>query len=72
MVVSRSADAAESLPWTRFSVNRMPRSPRIVPGSAWRGLVAPTIVRTTSQVSSGPSRTMATTGPRLMNATRSS
>ena len=47
--------ASESLPCTRFSVNRMPRSPRIVPGAALRGLVAPIIVRTTSHVSSGPS-----------------
>ena len=30
--ISRSADSAESEPCTRFSVNRMPRSPRIVPG----------------------------------------
>ena len=35
----------------------MPRSPRIVPGAASRGLVAPIIVRTTFQVSSGPSTT---------------
>ena len=38
----------------------------MVPGSALRGFVAPTNVRTTSQVSSGPSSTIATTGPRLM------
>ena len=66
-----AADSSESLPCTRFSVNKMPRSPRIVPGAALRGLVAPIIVRTTSHVSSGPSSTIATTGPRLMNATRS-
>ena len=46
-----------SLPWTRFSVRSMPRSPRIVPGAASRGFVAPIIVRTTFQVSSGPSTT---------------
>src|SRR5690606_3186993 len=29
--ISRSALARLSLPWTRFSVNKMPRSPRMVP-----------------------------------------
>ena len=65
MPISRCADSNESLPCTRFSVNKMPRSPRIVPGAALRGLVAPITVRTTSHVSSGPSKTRATTGPRL-------
>ena len=46
----------------RFSVTSRPRSPRIVPGAALRGLVAPVMVRTTSQVWSGPLTTIATTG----------
>ena len=60
----------------RYFIQRVHASrwskPRMVPGSALRGLVAPIMPRTTSQVSSGPSITMATTGPRLMNVTRSS
>ena len=57
MPISRWADSSESEPCTRFSVNSVPRSPRIVPGAASRGLVAPIIVRTTFHVSSGPSST---------------
>ena len=55
--ISRSADSAPSEPWTRFSVVSMARSPRMVPGAAFAGLVAPISVRTTCQVSSGPSTT---------------
>ena len=46
--------------------------PRIVPGAASRGLVAPISVRTTFHVPRAPSTTIATSGPRVMNATRSS
>ena len=66
-----AADAAESEPCTRFSVKIVPKSPRIVPGAAERGLVVPIIARTISHVSSGPSTTSATTGLRDMNATSS-
>ena len=69
--ISRAADSALSLPWIRFSVNSMPRSPLIVPGAALRGLVAPIMSRTTFQVSSGPSMAARTTGPRDMKVTSS-
>jgi hypothetical protein len=50
----------------------MARSPRMVPGAASAGLVAPIIVRTTFQVSPGPSTTASSAGERVMNDTRSS
>ena len=49
--------SAESEPCIRFSDVSMARSPRIVPGAASAGFVAPIIARTTCQVSSGPSTT---------------
>ena len=42
-----------------------------MPGAASRGLVAPMRVRTTCQVSGPPSTTIATSGLRVMNDTRS-
>ena len=45
--ISRAADSGPSLPWTRFSVSSIARSPRTVPGAASCGLVAPINVRTT-------------------------
>ena len=69
--ISRAADSGPSEPWTRFSVVSSARSPRIVPGAASLGFVAPMILRTTCHVFSPPSITIATSGPRVMNATRS-
>ena len=46
--ISRAADSGESEPWIRFSVVLMARSPRMVPGAASAGLVAPIMVRTTA------------------------
>ena len=45
--ISRSADSGASEPWIRFSPISMARSPRMVPGAASTGLVAPIRVRTT-------------------------
>ena len=42
------------------------RSPRIVPGWAWAGLVAPIVLRTTCHVPTGPSTTASSTGLRVM------
>ncbi len=41
----------------------------MVPGAAWAGLVAPVMSRTTSQLPSGPSTTMARRGERVMKVT---
>ncbi len=71
MPISRSADSRESEPCTRFSVNSVPRSPRMVPGSASSGLVVPIIERTAFQVSPGPSSTNTRAGERPMNSTSS-
>ena len=46
--ISRAADSGESDPCTRFSVVSIPKSPRMVPGSASAGLVAPIMRRTTT------------------------
>ncbi len=70
--ISRSADSGPSEPCTRFSPVSSARSPRIVPGAASRGFVAPITVRTTFHVSGPPATTIATIGPRVMNVTRSS
>ena len=53
----------------RFSFMSIARSPRMVPGAASLGLVAPIRFRTTFQVSSGPSTTSTSEGPRVMKAT---
>ena len=45
------------------------RSPRIVPGAESSGLVAPIIVRTVA-TAAGPSSTIATVGPEVMNSIR--
>lgn len=70
--ISLSADSGPSLPCTKFSVNSMPKSPRIVPGAASDGLVTPINVRTTFQVSLGPSTTSNMAGPLVMKDTKSS
>ena len=46
------------------------KSPRIVPGAESSGLVAPIIVRTV-ETAAGPSTTIATAGPEVMNSTSS-
>ena len=69
--ISRAADSAESEPWTRFSESVLPRSPRIVPGGASAGFVAPIMVRTICQVSGGPSTTSSSEGDRVMKVTSS-
>ena len=67
---SRSADPGESLPWIRFSVTSMARSPRIVPGAEAAGSVAPISARTTA-TASRPDTRATTTSPPVMNLTSS-
>src|SRR5690606_3935133 len=67
---SRSALSGESDPCTRFSVTTRPKSPRIVPGAASSGLVAPMMARATPMAPS-PDHCMATTGPEVMKASNS-
>jgi formyltetrahydrofolate-dependent phosphoribosylglycinamide formyltransferase len=59
-----------SEPWTLFASMDSASSLRIVPGSAFSGLVAPITSRFFATASS-PSRTCTTTGPEIMNWTRS-
>jgi hypothetical protein len=77
-LVGREPDASSvaalsglSEAWTRFWPISTARSPRIVPGAASTGLVAPFIVRTMA-IASGPSSAAATSGPDVMKATRPS
>ena len=70
MPISRLADSGPSEAWTRFICWLELKSPRIVPGSAFSPLVAPTMSRTT-RIASGPSTIMATTGPPVINASSS-
>ena len=63
------AASRESLPCTTLLPMLTARSPRMLPGAAADGLVAPIIARTCATASS-PSHTMATTGAEVMNATR--
>src|ERR1700722_20043417 len=67
---SRAADSAESEPWTMFWPISMAKSPRIEPGAASSGLVAPIVCRA-ALTASRPSSTIATIGPEVMNATNS-
>ena len=60
--ISRSALATLSEPWTTFSSITSPKSPRIVPGAASAGLVAP-ISFLAIETADGPDHTVATTGP---------
>ena len=53
-----------------FSLISVARSPRIVPGAAFAGSVAPIIVRQDS-IASRPSMTAARSGPDVMKSTRS-
>ena len=67
---SRCADSGESEPCTRLSGIASARSPRIVPGAAVAGFVAPIVVRTT-EIADSPSSTSASVGAEVMNSTSS-
>ena len=54
--------------WTMFWAVSSAKSPRIVPGAASCGRVAPLIARTTA-MAFGPSSASATSGPEMMNST---
>src|SRR5579862_6281763 len=69
--ISLFAESGPSEPWTRLSGILDARSPRIVPGEASDGSVAPMIERTSFHVSGVPSRTIANTGDVVMNLTMS-
>jgi signal peptidase I len=66
--ISKRAVSGASEAWIRLRSPLMPRSPRMVPGSAWFGMVLPTSFRTTA-MASGPSTATAATGPEVMNST---
>ena len=61
--ISRSADSGESEPWTRLSGIDIARSPRIEPGSASAGFVAPIVLRSVA-IAPSPSTTSAQRRPR--------
>ena len=68
---SWSSEAAVSVlsdAWTMFCAVSSAKSPRIVPGAASCGRVAPLIARTTA-MAFGPSRASATSGPDVMKST---
>src|SRR5215210_6800911 len=67
---SRSADSGESEPWTMFWPTSTAKSPRIEPGAASSGFVAPMTWRAATTACS-PSSTIATSGPEVMNDTSS-
>ncbi len=69
MPISRSAVSAASEPWATFSSMVLAKSPRIVPGAASAGLVAPIILRH-SEIAFSPSTIIATTGPLVIKFTR--
>ena len=71
MPISRSADSSESEPWTMLKVTSRAKSPRIEPGAASTGLVAPISCRAAGTAFSGPSSTAATSGPPVMKLTSS-
>src|ERR687896_1744574 len=64
--ISRADDSAESEPWTRLVWTSRPKSPRMEPGDASSGLVAPITWRAAA-TASWPSSTSATSGPPVMN-----
>src|ERR671914_331041 len=68
--ISRAADSAESEPWTRLVWTSRPKSPRMEPGDASSGFVAPITWRAAA-TASWPSSTSATSGPPVMKSTRS-
>ena len=65
---SDAADSALSEACTMFCAVSSAKSPRIVPGAASCGRVAPLIARTTA-IAFGPSSASATSGPEMMNST---
>lgn len=65
---SRSPFSGLSLPWITFLPTSMAKSPRIVPGSDSKGLVAPMSLRA-DFTTPLPSHTIATTGPEMMYST---
>jgi RNA polymerase sigma factor (sigma-70 family) len=71
IAISRSAASGLSLPWTKFSVSSIPKSPRIVPGAASLGSVTPINVLTTLHVSLGPSTMSNIALPLVINVTKS-
>ena len=60
----------ESEPWTMFWPISIAKSPRIEPGAASSGLVAPITWRA-ALTASAPSSTIATIGPEVMKSTSS-
>jgi len=68
--ISARAVSWASEPWTALRSMLVPKSLRIVWASAFSGLVAPMISRFFATALS-PSRTWTTTGPSVMNLTRS-
>src|SRR5690606_19530248 len=73
IAISRAADSSESEPWTRFWITgrscSQERSPRMVPGAASVGLVAPARERKPG-ITLTPSATTATSGAEPMYSTR--
>src|SRR5207302_11118876 len=68
--ISRAADSGESEPCTRLSGIETARSPRIVPGAAFAGSVAPIVERIVA-IAPSPSTTSAQVGPEEMKSTSS-
>lgn len=68
LLISVAASSAEDEAWMMFSWFDMAKSPRIVPGAAWRPLVTPVIERTTF-IASTPSSTITITGEAVIEAT---
>ena len=66
---STSAASGPSDAWTMFCAVSRAKSPRIVPGAASCGRVAPLMARTTT-IAFGPSRASATSGDDVMKSTR--
>ena len=69
MLLGEAAVASPSEAWIRFCAVSSAKSPRIVPGAASCGRVAPLIARTTA-IAFGPSSANATSGADVMNSTR--
>jgi hypothetical protein len=68
--ISSRAVSGPSDPWTAFRSMFVANSLRIVPAAAFSGFVAPMTSRFFA-IASSPSRTCTTTGPSVMNFTRS-
>jgi len=70
LIIGIFAFSGLSEPWTVFFSTSVAKSFRIVPGAAFAGLVAPMTSRFFAMAFS-PSSTISTTGPEVMNDTRS-